>query len=202
MDSKVWITGVGAVTALGFDFTTVAESLLAGRSAARLIHDRNPGEELLSPGCMLDHIPTPAGMGDAEFQRMSSIDQASLACCLSAIGDSGWAAELDGLRVGLVLGTGGEWLRHWEMTTAAGASDCHDGADSSSLLHRTHARLGINGPATLVAAACASGNFALAVARNWIRQNRVDICIAAGVEMSSPVLRARRALSIGIAMAW
>ena len=67
-DAKVWITGVGAVTALGFDFTTIAESLLAGRSAARLVHDRNAGGELLSPGSMVDHIPTPHGYSDEEFR--------------------------------------------------------------------------------------------------------------------------------------
>lgn len=189
MDGKVWITGVGAVTALGFDFTTIAESLLAGRSAAKLVHDRNPGEELLSPGCMIDYIPTPTGLDHESFRQLPIVDQASLACCQTALRDSGWANRSDGLRVGLVLGTGGEWLRHWEMASVPGNLECQNG-DTLGLLHRTHARLGIEGPRMLVAAACASGNFALALARNWIRQNRVDICIAAGVEMGSPILRA------------
>jgi 3-oxoacyl-[acyl-carrier-protein] synthase II len=46
------------------------------------------------------------------------------------------------------------------------------------------------GPVSTVAAACASGNYALAHAKRWLELGIVDVCLAGGVEIATPVGRA------------
>ncbi|HEX5105919.1 MAG TPA: beta-ketoacyl-[acyl-carrier-protein] synthase family protein, partial [Pirellulaceae bacterium] len=60
-------------------------------------------------------------------------------------------------------------------------------------------QLGSEGPTATIAAACASGNYAIAQARRWIELGLVDVCLAGGVESITPMCRANfynlRALS-------
>ena len=56
--------------------------------------------------------------------------------------------------------------------------------DSESTLHRVHRTIELTGPALNVSAACASSNFALEIARTWLRNGLVDACVAGGCEMA------------------
>jgi len=187
---RVWITGVGLATPLGFDFATFSRNLLAGKSAAQVVVDNNVDGEFHSPGSVLPPSPVLQGWTEAEFRALPRVEQASLWCCSAALHDSGWAADVDHVRIGLVLGVGGEWLRHWEADVVNGGSDLYNGTEQNSLLSHTQQRLGLRGPSTTIAAACASGNYSLALARRWIERGLVDVCIAGGVELVSPVCRA------------
>lgn len=51
------------------------------------------------------------------------------------------------------------------------------------LVQRLARRLGLRGPTITIAAACASGNYALGLARNWIRSRRLDVCLAGACDL-------------------
>ncbi len=55
--------------------------------------------------------------------------------------------------------------------------------DEESLVRTVQVQLGLHGPALTVAAACASGNVALAQGRNWLKRGWVDICLAGACDM-------------------
>jgi 3-oxoacyl-[acyl-carrier-protein] synthase II len=191
MDQQaVWITGLGATTPLGFDFATIGRRLLAGESAARMVVDQNAGHEFSAPSCVIDQISTPRGWLESDFLRLPRVDQATLWASSAALDDSGWTGATDGLRVGLVLGAGAEWLRQWELCAQTGETNLFEGGETDSLVQRTQERLGIAGPAVTISAACASANYAIAMARQWIRQGLVDVCLAGGVETLTGIGRA------------
>jgi 3-oxoacyl-[acyl-carrier-protein] synthase II len=86
------------------------------------------------------------------------------------------------IRLGLVLGLGGEWLWTWELNKYGGGRRVNEPKqDRESLVAALKRELKIAGPVATVGAACASGNFALAQAREWIRLGWVDVCLAGAV---------------------
>ncbi|MFN0016995.1 MAG: beta-ketoacyl-[acyl-carrier-protein] synthase family protein [Pirellulaceae bacterium] len=187
---RVWITGTGVATSLGFDFPTFSRNLLDGRSAAQVMVDQNVNGEFRSPGCPLSTIPVPKGWTEEDFRQLPRVEQAALWCCSESLVNSGWADAVDQVRVGIVLGVGGEWFHHWEMDTTRGGDVLYTASEQQSLISLTQKRLGLRGPVTTIAAACASGNHSLALARSWIQQGIVDVCIAGGLEIVTPVCRA------------
>ncbi|WP_254511145.1 beta-ketoacyl-[acyl-carrier-protein] synthase family protein [Anatilimnocola floriformis] len=186
---RVWITGVGLTTSLGSDRETFSDNLLAGRSPVQIVVDRVGDHEFRSPGCLLPPIPVPAGWTESDFRKLLPGEQAALWSCSSALADAGWLNR-DDVRIGIVLGCGGEWVNHWENDCAVGGNDLYESRETESIVSLTRARLGLRGPSSTVAAACASGNYALAVARNWIQQGLVDVCVAGAVEVVTPICRA------------
>jgi 3-oxoacyl-[acyl-carrier-protein] synthase II len=51
-------------------------------------------------------------------------------------------------------------------------------------VQRARQRLALTGPAVSLSAACASGNYALALARRWLRLGWVDVCLAGACDMA------------------
>ena len=185
----VVITGVGAATPLGADFDAFAANLLAGRSPARVVTDCAAGVEVSLPACLAADPATPEGWDDAEFRSLPRTEQFVLWCGTAALADAGLLAE-DGARIGLALGAGGEWIRRWEGDWAAGGREVYQGrTDAPSLVDVAAERLSLGGPRATVAAACASGNAAIAQARRWIELGLADVCLAGGVETITPICR-------------
>jgi 3-oxoacyl-[acyl-carrier-protein] synthase II len=78
-----------------------------------------------------------------------------------------------------VLGLGAEWLTLWDADAYQGGTSVFGSqADAEPLASSTQRKLRLNGPALSVAAACASGNYALAQARRWLELGWVDVCLA------------------------
>src|SRR5262245_30101921 len=184
------ITGVGLATPLGSDFATFAANLLAGKSAAREVIDVQAGVEVRLPICTSDDPPVPAAWSVAEFQALPRSERFVLWCASSALRDAGYGDERDGLRIGLILGSGGELLRRWEGNWAAGGREVYEGrTDSPTLAENAMRQLKLNGPGATVAAACASANYAIAQARRWIELGLADVCLAGAVETVTPICR-------------
>ncbi len=51
------------------------------------------------------------------------------------------------------------------------------------MVHVAQRRLGLSGPTVSISAACASGNYSLALARRWLELGWVDVCLAGGCDM-------------------
>ncbi len=186
--TRVWITGIGAVTPLGNDFSTFADNLLAGRSgvaAHRLLRDGPNAQQLAA---VVGEIPAPPAWDVPAFGRLNRLEQLALRCTACALHDAGLWDRREDLRVGLVLGLGAEYLRVWELDLLAGGRRVHEpGRDTAPVVHLVHGQLGLRGPALTVAAACASGGIALAFGRRWIQSGLVDVCLVGGCDLVTPM---------------
>jgi 3-oxoacyl-[acyl-carrier-protein] synthase II len=184
-ETPVWITGVGAATPLGYDYATIADGLLAGRSGVRRVEGFDVSEHPSQIAGQLDQVPCPAGYDPAEFARLHRLEQLVLWCCHAALRDAGWWERRSAVRMGLVLGIGAEWLVLWEDDALHGGTRVRDGAqDGESVVGIARRKLGLSGPAVSVSAACASGNYALAQARRWLEMGWVDVCLAGACDMA------------------
>src|SRR4051794_8452654 len=188
--SSVVITGVGAATPLGSDFASFSNNLLAGKSAAAAVTDVRSGVEVCLPVCLAADPPVPEHWTEAAFRALPRSEQFVLWCATSALADAGYWEDRSKLRIGLVLGSGGELLRRWEGDWYAGGREVFSGAtDSPTLVESTMRQLKLHGPAMTIAAACASANYAIAQAKQWIELGLVDICLAGGAETVTPICR-------------
>ncbi|MCI0639323.1 MAG: beta-ketoacyl-[acyl-carrier-protein] synthase family protein [Gemmataceae bacterium] len=181
----VWVTGVGTTNPLGQDFHTVADNLLAGRSGIMRVTDLELDDSSCKIAGRIGAIPVPPGQDPAAFRALDKLQQLILYCATQALVDAGHWENRGKLRVGLVMGVGAEWLRAWELDFHAtgGTLLRSPRGDEESLIRVVQQQLGLRGPATVVAAACASGNVALAQGKNWLRRGWVDVCLAGACDL-------------------
>jgi 3-oxoacyl-[acyl-carrier-protein] synthase II len=180
----VCITGVGTANPLGADFAGFAANLLAGRSGVVTITDFPVENHPCRIAGRIGPIPVPTGWSAEEFARLEKLNQLVLWCCAAALADSGYRDQRAGLRIGLVLGLGAESQRNWELDSySRGGKVREPSEDRPEVVRMVRGQLGLTGPATVVAAACSSGNVALAQARQWVRRGWVDIALAGGCDL-------------------
>jgi 3-oxoacyl-[acyl-carrier-protein] synthase II len=182
--SAVWITGVGTATPLGHTYREFADQLLAGRSGVTRVSGFNVEEHPSQIAGQVSPLPCPPGEDPEAFAALSRTEQLIHWCCTTALRDAGWWERRGQVRMGLVLGCGAEWPILWESDALAGGRRVWEPhRDTESVLGRTRRALGLRGPAVSVSAACASGNVALAQARNWLDLGWVDVCLAGACDM-------------------
>jgi len=183
--TSIWITGVGAATPLGHSFDAVADNLLAGRSGVRTVTNFDVTEHPCQIAGQMDAIPHPDEFDPQEFAKLHALEQVVLWCCSAALKDAGWWERRHDIRVGLVLGMGAEWSIIWESDAWRGGKRVIDPSqDSQGLVSMARSRLEISGPLATVSAACASGNYAIALGRKWLELGWVDVCLAGACDMA------------------
>jgi 3-oxoacyl-[acyl-carrier-protein] synthase II len=200
MDETVWITGLGAATPIGDSLAAIAESLLAGRSATRKVLDQQGSRLVECVGSRVEQVAIPQGFDPAAFGNLSKLQQLAVSCSAAALAAAGLMDEADELTVGIVLGQGGEWYRHWQADAVRGGRQIFGPAsDRQSLVACVQESLDLRGPIASTGAACASAHFAIGLGRQWVRRGLVDICLAGSAEIACPITRANfhnlRALS-------
>lgn len=177
----VWITGVGLTTTLGHGYSEFAASLLAGRSGIARVERFNVDQHPSQIAGLAGDIPCPRGEDAAQFSSLLRLEQMALWCGRAALDDA--RLETRGVRVGLILGMGAEWMQMWEPDRQRGGRRIQDaGLDGQSVVTLTQQRLGLRGPTLTVSAACASGNWALAEARRWLQLGWADVCLAGAID--------------------
>jgi 3-oxoacyl-[acyl-carrier-protein] synthase II len=182
--TAVWITGVGAATPLGNSYRALADNLLAGRSGVRRVSRFPVTEHPSQIGGQVEHIPCPVGCDEREFAGLNRLHQLTLWCCGAALHDAGWWERRGDVRIGMILGIGAEWLYVWEADALQGGDRiAHPEQEAEALIVTTRRQLGLTGPAISLSAACASGNYALALARRWLQMGWVDICLAGACDL-------------------
>lgn len=181
----VWITGLGVGAPGGFTFDAVAEQLLHGRSCVQRVSGWNVDRHKCQVMAALDEVPAPPSQSAAEFAGREPLEQLTLWCAENALREAGWWERRDHPRFGVVIGLGAEWTRCWETSRADGADRVRDlRAEQCYHLGNLRRALGLTGPALNVAAACASGNAALNLARHWVQSGWVDACLTGACDRS------------------
>jgi 3-oxoacyl-[acyl-carrier-protein] synthase II len=183
--AAVWITGVGTATPLGHAYADVAGRLLAGHSGVGRVSGFDVADHPSQVAGQIGALPLPAGEDPVAFDALPPLERLVRWCCDAALRDAGWWDRRGEARVGLVLGTGAEQLLHWEHDHYRGGGQVREPqGDTETLVRRTARWLGVHGPALTVSAACASGNYALAQARQWLELGWVDVCLAGACDMA------------------
>jgi 3-oxoacyl-[acyl-carrier-protein] synthase II len=175
---------MGTAGPLGDSYPAVADSLLAGRSGVRAVTRFDVSRHRCQVAGLTPDVPVAPGREEGEFRALPRFEQMLLWCAAGALRDAGLREGRGGTRFGLVLGLGAEWMRAWELDRQQGGDRVHNPhQDRASVLDWLRHRLGLTGPAATVAAACASGNHALALGRRWVRLGWVDACLAGACSM-------------------
>jgi 3-oxoacyl-[acyl-carrier-protein] synthase II len=163
----------------------VADNLLAGLSGVRTVSGFDASQHPSQIAAQVEHIPCPDGWDDTQFARLQKLERMVLWSCVSALRDSGYWAHRRELRIGVVIGLGAEWLTVWDEDRANGGGRVYNAdPDSEPLVRRACRQMALSGPTLSIAAACASGNCAIAQARRWLDLGWVDVCLAGGCDAS------------------
>lgn len=185
-NEPVWITGIGTANPLGLDYETTAAALLAGVSGIRRVPELSRFDHPSQIAGLTGPIPVPAGLAldEASFRRLERLEQLLLWCAVQALHHAGLWEQRSRQRIGLTLGLGAGLLTIWEEDYYRGGQRVYQPQlDQRSFLQVVQQHLQLCGPAAICAAACASGNYALALARRWIQAGWVDICLAGAGDM-------------------
>jgi 3-oxoacyl-[acyl-carrier-protein] synthase II len=180
---RICITGVGAATPLGNTYQDFARNLLAGKSGVRPVQAFPVSDHPSQIAGIVAEIPCPQPSTD--FASLDPMQQLGLWCGHTALKDAGWWDRRHSVRIGVVLGTATEWLRRWEADGLRGGRlRFQSSLKTPTLAHWLTKRFDLSGPTMSMSAACASGNYALALARRWLEQDWVDVCLAGACDMA------------------
>lgn len=191
MRRRVVITGMGCISPLGNDVSTLWSNLLAGKSGVGLITHYDTSNFEVKIGAEVRDFDGVARFGARDARRLDRFVQFALAASTQAVEQSGLViTEANRDRVGVILGTG-----IGGMNTLFKEIDVYfqRGPDRVSpflvpmMLPDTAAglvaiQLGARGPNMAVVAACASGTNAIGEATETIRRGSADVIITGGAE--------------------
>jgi 3-oxoacyl-[acyl-carrier-protein] synthase II len=184
INEAVWITGLGLATPLGSTFREFTDALMAGKSGIRAIDTFDTSDSSCKIAGLIGAVDCPPGWNRDTFRSHTPWEKVLLSCAVRALADAGWLDRRREVRVGLVLGMGAEWMVTWETDMKRGGQRIREPqTDGAGYFRFLQDQLQIQGPASTVAAACASGNIALSMARHWVRRGWVDIAIAGAAEL-------------------
>jgi 3-oxoacyl-[acyl-carrier-protein] synthase II len=182
------ITGLGAVSPVGADVESLWDALLAGTTGVAAVESFDATAFDVRIGCEVRDLE----LASAREPRPGRAALLAAAAGRQALAQAGLAIERRG-DVALALGTTmGEscWLEAWTTAdvvagTVAAEELVRSGPDQVG--RDVAAELGLGGRVTVLAGACAAGNYALGHALDLVRLGRADTVLAGGTDAFSRV---------------
>ena len=208
MRKRVVITGMGCISPVGNDVSTMWNNITAGKSGAGFITNYDSTEYKVKIGAEVKDFDGAALYGRKEARRMDRFTQFALAAAEQAKQDAGLEIN-DGNRdrIGVIVGSGigglGTLTEQMIITLERGPGRVSpftvpmmipDSAASTIAI-----RFGARGPNMAVSTACASGTNAIGEATEVIRRDQADVMITGGSEATVHQL-AMAALSVMTAL--
>lgn len=192
------ITGIGMVTPVGLDRESTWQSFLTGKSGVGPIQGYDCPNEAVKVAAevdanfeehFLDQIKLPFA------RRFGRFTQLALLAGQEAIEQSGLNLEqMDRSRVGIAMGVGGgatHYLDPVQKAMAAGSAEDFTRSLDHYFVIKTmfnapagmlSIQHGLQGPSTMISAACASGSMAVSTGLDWIRSGRADVVVVGGTD--------------------
>jgi 3-oxoacyl-[acyl-carrier-protein] synthase II len=191
MRKRVVITGMGCVSPLGNDISTLWSNILAGKSGVGLITHYDTSRFEVKIGAEVKDFDAVALFGTRDARRMDRFVQFALAATFQAVEHADLAiSESNRDRIGVMLGTGiggmNTLFQQMEVFYQRGP-DRVSPFLVPMMLPDTAAgmvaiQLGVRGPNMAVVSACASGTNAIGEAAEVIRRGSADVIITGGSE--------------------
>ncbi|MEA2537384.1 MAG: 3-oxoacyl-[acyl-carrier-protein] synthase [Chloroflexota bacterium] len=192
---RVWITGLGVITAAGIGVEAFRAGLRAGRSPVRRIDRFDPSPFRSQVAAQVDDFDPLGYMDPKTARQLDRFSQFGLVAGQLALADAGLkpggfdrsAAERTGIYLGSALGGIAYAETQHERYLERGirsvsptlALAVFGGAAPANL----GIALGVHGPILSTANSCASGAVALGEAMEAIRTGQIDTAIAGGAEV-------------------
>jgi 3-oxoacyl-[acyl-carrier-protein] synthase II len=185
MTERVVITGIGAVTPVGLDRESTWQALLAGRSGAGPITAFDPGDLPTTIAAEVTGFDPASVLEGKRLRRSARFTQFAVAAAREAVAD----AELeitDPGRTGVVINAAVAGFDTIEAATRTLPRRPGPYFVASSLTNMPACEvaidLGVHGPVTASALACASGVYALVEARRLLLSGEADAVVCGGTD--------------------
>jgi 3-oxoacyl-[acyl-carrier-protein] synthase II len=192
---RVWITGIGPITAIGTGRDAFRVGLRAGRSPVKRIDRFDPSPFRSQVAAQVDDFDPLAWMPPKTARQLDRFSQFGLVAGQLALADAGLRpGEDDGARadrIGIYLGSalGGiayaeeQHERYLERGIKAVAPNLALAVFGGAAPANLGIALDVRGPILSTANSCASGAVALGEALGALRAGEIDAAIAGGVEI-------------------
>ena len=196
MRGRVAVTGLGAVTPVGTGAEELWSGLLAGRSGFAPVESFDTGRFNVHLGAEVRGFEPAAWVRTLDPAALGRASQFAVAAARMALADAGLEAEeVEPERAGVSMGTtSGEpvEVERFDDRYLAGELDqvgpefmglypCH------MIAAHVGRELGFGGVNTMIPAACAAGNYAVAHALDVLRAGRADLMLAGGADAFSRI---------------
>jgi len=195
--TRVFITGLGAITPIGNDVPTFWQNLIAGVSGAGPITSFDSTDFPIRIACEVKGFDPGRWMDHKMARRTARVTQFSLAAARQALADADLTINPDeSENVGVVIATGGGGMNLLEEGTHVLIEKGPRSVSPlllPSLMPNAVSCLvsietGAKGPVLTSTLACASGNYALIESYNFMQRGEADVIIAGGVESATTPL--------------
>jgi 3-oxoacyl-[acyl-carrier-protein] synthase II len=192
---RVWITGIGLITACGTGVEAFRAGLRAGRSPVRRIDRFDPSAFRSQVAAQVDDFDPLAWMDARTARQLDRFSQFGLVAGRLAMDDAGLVPGAAGAaepeRIGIYLGSalGGiayaeaQHERYLEKGIRQVAPNLALAVFGGAAPANLGIALDVRGPILSTANSCASGAVALGEALGDLREGRVDAAIAGGCEI-------------------
>ena len=192
---RVWITGIGIVTAIGTGVEAFRAGLRAGHSPVKRIDRFDPSPFRSQVAAQVDDFDPLAWMAPKTARQLDRFSQFGLVAGRLALEDAGLTPGADGAaepaRIGIYLGSalGGiayaeeQHTRFLEKGIRQVAPNLALAVFGGAAPANLGIALDVRGPILSTANSCASGAVALGEALGDLREGRVDAAIAGGCEI-------------------
>ncbi len=198
LSNKVVITGLGALTPVGNDSETTWSNLLAGKSGISRITAFDPSGLPTQIAGEVKDFDASKVMNSKRLRRSARFTHLAIAAAREAVADSELDLDIeDRSRIGVVINCAVAGFDTVEESTRRLVDPSRGGIHphfvSSSLTNMPACEvsidLGLHGPVTASALACASGLYAILEARRLILSGEADVIICGGTEAAiTPVI--------------
>ncbi|MEM6454436.1 MAG: beta-ketoacyl-[acyl-carrier-protein] synthase family protein [Acidobacteriota bacterium] len=192
------VTGVGAVTPVGNDAESTWSALLAGRCGIDRVRSFDPTPYRSDRGAEVkDFDPAPyfTRLDPRDVGRASQLAVAAARMALDDAGGVGAVRPGEASRAGVVMGTtSGEPLEVERFNDAMLDERLDRSGQRIVTRYPSHAisatiaaEMGFAGGNTMIPAACAAGNYAIAHAFDQLRIGRAEVMLAGGADAFSRI---------------
>jgi len=191
MERRVVVTGLGAVTPIGNNTKDFWKSICEGKSGVRRIQsfDASIFASQIA-GEVKDFDATPF-IDPKELKRMAHFTQYAVVASKEAVADAGLDLTKENLeRIGVIIGCGIGSLQVMEeqhlVLIEKGPKRCSPFLIPMLILNmapgQVSIQLGLKGPNSAIATACASGSHAIGEAYELIQRGDADVMVTGGTE--------------------
>lgn len=193
---RVFVTGVGIVSAFGKDWTSVRCKFISGKNAVRYMHEWDRYADLNTRlAAPIDGYSHPKSWDRKQLRSLGLVSRYSVEAAGLALADAGLIDDeciKDG-RLGVACGssTGStDSVRAMAELLINGESDANANTYIKMMPHTTAANIalfyGLKGRVIPTSSACTSGSHAIGYAYESIKFNRCEMMLAGGAEELCP----------------
>lgn len=189
--TRVFVTGMGAMTPLGNDVPTFWENLLAGKSGAARVSLFDTGDMPYNIACEVKDFDPAAYMDRKLARRTARSTQLAIAAAKQALENARFVVDAGNWNdVGVMMATGGGGITEIEYASLTMAEKgwrsvgpfVVPNAMANAVSCLVSIEIGARGPVMTSTAACAAGHYSIIEGYHFLQRGEANVIIAGGTE--------------------